>query len=579
MDWHYSPLILPLPIAGAISAALAILAWKRRNSPGAVPLVVLALAATVWTLGYAMELGSGAQATKILWAKFQYLGIVTAPTAWLAVTLQYTGRGNWLTSRGLILLAVVPLTVLLLVWTNEAHGLIWSDIRLDTSGSLSVLDITHGTAFWAYTLYSYGLLLLGSIFLADSLLHSLPPYWGQAGALLISVLAPWVASLAYGVGLSPAPLLDLTPFAFIISGLALGWALLRVRFLDLAPVARNTVFDNVNDGVLVLDTLGRVVDANPAVQQIFAGGAASVIGRPIDQVWPDGPALIESSDEVTPQHLEFSSGQGKKRRHFDVTAVPLHDGSGRLAGRLIVFHDITERHHAEAVLRHRDEELRNLSSMAIAAQEEERQWIAIELHDRVAQVISALSLQLQVLPASNGGGDLRHQAMEPVVALAKQAIAETRQIMNELYPTTLEDLGIAIVIQNNLRQLKRDIGCRTDFQIGQLPKLPQAVEVTLYRVCNEALSNVRTHSRAKNVHVHLEHTSPRINLVVEDDGLGFDAEDHMLYERVGGLLSMRRRVELMGGTLQVNSSPGGGTSIALQIPIDGAMYQKGQQAK
>ena len=576
VDWHYSHLILPLPIAGAISATLALLAWKRRSSPGAVPLIILALAATVWILGYAMELGSGVQATKVLWAKAQYLGIVTVPTAWLAVTLHYTGRESWLGSRALVLLAIVPLTTLLLTWTTEAHGLIWSDIGLDTSGSLLVLDLTHGTAFWVYVLYSYGLMLLGSIFLADSLLHSPRLYWAQATALLVSVLAPWVASLAYGAGLSPVPLLDPTPFAFIISGLALGWAVLRVRLLDLAPVARNTVFENVNDGVLVLDALGRVVDSNPAVHEIIADGPASVVGRSITQVWPDGPALLLTSEATTLQHVEYSLGQREEQRCFEVTNLPLHDRSGRLVGRLIVFHEVTERQRAEEELRRRGEEIRNLSSLAIAAQEEEREWIAIELHDRVAQLIVAFSLQLQSLQKIDPGNELTHQTAERVVAMADQALWETRHIMNELYPTTLEDLGIVSVVHETLRQLERDIGCRSNFQVDQLPKLPRAVEITLYRVCNEALANVKTHSCAKNVQVHLSCSNRWVDLVVVDDGIGFDPTDKTLYKRVGGLLSMRRRVELMGGTLRVTSTPNSGTSIALQIPIDGVKYQRGQ---
>ena len=158
MNFEYSPYVVLLSIGAAIAGVLAYFAFRRWHSPGAKPLVVLSIAASVWSLGYALELGSNVESTKVLWAKAQYPGIVTIPTAWLAVTLDYTGRRKWLAPRYLVLGAVLPFATLLLAWTNEAHGLIWSNISLSASGSLLVLDLEHGGAFWAYSAYSYILL-------------------------------------------------------------------------------------------------------------------------------------------------------------------------------------------------------------------------------------------------------------------------------------------------------------------------------------------------------------------------------------------------------------------------------------
>ena len=153
MNFEYSPYVVLLSLGAATAVVLAYLVFKRRHSPGAKPLVVLSIAASVWSLGYALELGSNTESIKILWAKAQYPGIVTIPTAWLAVTLDYTGRSRWLAPRYLALGAILPLVTLLLAWTNEAHGLIWSNVSLSTSGSLLVLDLEHGGAFWAYAAY------------------------------------------------------------------------------------------------------------------------------------------------------------------------------------------------------------------------------------------------------------------------------------------------------------------------------------------------------------------------------------------------------------------------------------------
>ena len=128
MHWQSTPYALPLLIATAISAAVAIYAWQRRSASGAKALALLMLAVAEWSLGYALELGSADLPTKIFWAKVQYLGIVILPLAWLAFALHYAAREQWLTIPKLALLAIEPLVVLRLVWTNEAHGLIWSSV-------------------------------------------------------------------------------------------------------------------------------------------------------------------------------------------------------------------------------------------------------------------------------------------------------------------------------------------------------------------------------------------------------------------------------------------------------------------
>jgi hypothetical protein len=232
MHWQYTPYALPLLITAAISAALALYAWRRCSAPGVTLFVLHMLAVTEWSLGYVLELGSADLLTKLFWVRVEYLGIVIVPVTWLAFAFQYTGRGKWLTRRNVAMLSIEPLVTLLLVWTNDVHRLFYNSIRLDISGSVPMLDLTHGAYFWIHTAYSYLLLLLGTILLLQALLRSSYLYRGQAGALLIGVLSPWVGNVLYLSGLSPFPHLDLSPFAFTLTGLAVAWGLFRFRLLD-----------------------------------------------------------------------------------------------------------------------------------------------------------------------------------------------------------------------------------------------------------------------------------------------------------------------------------------------------------
>ncbi len=356
MHWQYNPYVLPLLVASAVSVTIAFFAWRRRPAPGAMPLVYLMLAVAEWSLGYALELGSANLPSQVFWAKVEYLGIVTMPVMWLALVLQYTKRERWLTPRNLVLLATVPLGTLLLAWTNDLHGLLWSEIGLDTSGSFSALDLTYGVGFWINWVYSYLLLLLGTLLLIQAFIRSPHLYRRQAGALLLAALSPWVGNALYTSGLSPFPHLDLTPFAFTLTGLVAAWGLFRFRLLDIVPVARDAVIESMSDGVVVLDMRNRIADLNPAAQRIIGRSAAEAIGQPISIA---DLGLRIADLEVQDFHSEIRIPQSEMT--FDLRLLPLSDRRGRLTGRIVVLRDITERKRAEEALERRAVQMATLN--------------------------------------------------------------------------------------------------------------------------------------------------------------------------------------------------------------------------
>jgi PAS domain S-box-containing protein len=398
MHWQYTPYVLPLLIAAAVSATIAFFAWRRRPAPGAMPLVCLALAASEWSLGYAVGMASADLPAKVFWAKVQYFGIVSVPIMWLFLALQYTGREGWLTRRNRVLLAIMPLLTLLLAWTNESHGLIWSDLRLDTSGSFSVLYLTYGAFFWIHVIYSYSLILLGSVLFLQMLVRSPHLYRRQAVAMLIAALAPWVGNVLRISGLNPFPHLDLTNFAFTLSGLAVAWALFPFRLLDLVPVAREAVIEGMGDGVIVLDAQNRIVDINPAAGHIFGRSVSEAIGQPAAQVLygpPDGSteastvssaeplaeALVERYREATEAQAEIVLGKGEAQRTFDLRMSPLYDRRGRLTGRLVVLRDITEQVRTEEELRKHHDHLEEL----VAERTDELTWANEQLQQEITE--------------------------------------------------------------------------------------------------------------------------------------------------------------------------------------------------
>ena len=137
MNWHFNLATLSVVISAIFAIALAIFAWRRRaTNPWVVPFTLLAIVIAEWTIGYALELAALNLPLKIMWAKIQYLGIVTTPLAWFIFAAQYSGREAWSLRRNIAILFIIPTITLLLVFTNEFHNLMWTSFALDNSGSL-----------------------------------------------------------------------------------------------------------------------------------------------------------------------------------------------------------------------------------------------------------------------------------------------------------------------------------------------------------------------------------------------------------------------------------------------------------
>ena len=347
MEFQFSPYMLPLIGAAIVSGWIAAYIWTRRSIRSAPALTGLALAVMVWSLGYALELGGANLATKLFWGKVQYIGIVTAPLFWFIFAYNHASRDQRMSHWAMLLASIIPFITLALVFTTDLHGLVWQEIGLRTTANFSLLRVTYGPWFWIHSVYSYTLLLAGAFFIVRSVRHMWGPYRGQAVALLVAVAAPWIGNIVYLSGLSPIPYLDPTPFAFTISVIALVWGIFGFRLMDLSPVARDMVVEEMSEGMVVLDAQARIADMNPAAERLLAISAAQAIGRPMAEVlraWPQVldrfGGTLETSDEIT-------VGSGDTQRWYEVRISPLKDRRQRVAGRVITVRNITARKQIE----------------------------------------------------------------------------------------------------------------------------------------------------------------------------------------------------------------------------------------
>lgn len=202
----------------------------------------------------------------------------------------------------------------------------------------------------------------------------------------------------------------------------------------------------------------------------------------------------------------------------------------------------------------------------VLAQEEERRRISREMHDQFGQQLSALTLKLAALKDTCGEQTGLREQIGSLQAIAKQLDADVDFFVRELRPTALDDLGLLAALSNYVKTWSEHFGIHAEMHATGMNenRLPGEIETVLYRSTQEALTNIAKHAKAGNVDILLESRPDYVSLIIEDNGVGFDVEQ--AFGNGLGLIGMRERAALVGGTLEIESHPGTGVTIAVRIP-------------
>jgi signal transduction histidine kinase len=254
---------------------------------------------------------------------------------------------------------------------------------------------------------------------------------------------------------------------------------------------------------------------------------------------------------------------------------PLKNGLGKVEGWLVAFVDIERSKKAESELQKActrledsQKQLKTLSARLLSAQEEERKRIAGDLHDSFGQTLVAMKFRIEhtLGNARKGKSEEATALLEQLVPILQDAIDEVRNIYSGLRPAMLDDFGIVATIGWFCREFAGafpNIHVEAGIDIEE-SDIPDSLKIVIFRIVQEALNNAARHSGAEWVDLSLKGERGWIGLVVEDDGIGFDAKngDSWRMERAGiGLASMKERAELSGGSLSISSIKGTGTRI------------------
>lgn len=349
MSLQWTPFTTPLALSLTMSAVIGVLAWRRREMPGATPLALMMVALTAWSVA---ELGNTSVTelpAKVFWTRGEMVCSAVVPIAIVLFALEYSGWGERASRRLLASLSVEPIAFTAVVATASAPGLLRSHVGLRTvDGSVYIVE-SFGPVLWAHVTYSYALVLGSLLVLLVVTLSNQSFFRRQSLAVFTGLVVVFTGNAAYVFGITP-PGLDLTNVAFTVTGGLLLVAISRRRLLDLVPVAREVARDetieNMTDGVVVLDSRGHVVDLNPAAMEIF-DAAESVVGEPSTSVHPDIESIAEREAVADGGRTELTVRDGPTPRYYEVRVSPLRRGYGAVSGTLVTLQDVTVRRRRE----------------------------------------------------------------------------------------------------------------------------------------------------------------------------------------------------------------------------------------
>jgi len=344
----------------------------------------------------------------------------------------------------------------------------------------------------------------------------------------------------------------------------------QVITLQGADLPYRILLDQMYAGAVTLTLDGVIVYCNRRFADIVRTPLARVIGSPVGRFVPPAgqlalAALLQgaSADRVTSE-LAFRAGDGTPVP-VSLTCAPLRlDGNGDVKGVIGVVVDDTER-------KAQDEVRTRLIRQAMTAQDDERRRIARELHDETGQSLTALLVGLRTIEESRttaAAAELA-QRLREIVA---QTLNEVGRLSRGLHPSVLDDLGLAPAVIRHAEEFSQVYGIPVDVRIeeSEAETLPPLLQTTIYRVLQEALTNVAKHAGARRVGVRLARGATTVELRVRDDGHGFEPLAAVTGRHGLGLQGMRERAALLGGSVDVAAQPGAGTTITALFPVNGA---------
>ncbi len=568
----FTPYVFPLLTAALIAAGIGIYTWRKRHvHASAVTLTWLMCNVFLWLLAYSMRILSAELRAKEFWEIVITCSQAFVGPIWLVFALQYAGRSGMLTPRRTLAILSPGIITAALALTNSWHHLLWSELNLVDSWPLPSVYPIPGPWYWVLALYRYLYVLIGTILVLVPLARS--PAWNRSQGLLVALggLMPLVGNALHIFDLTRVFVWDLGPFGFVLGGLLLSLGLFTFRLLDILPVAQQAIFQSMQDGVLVLDGAGRLVDINPAGRLMLGIPARQPAARiQLDALLP--ASLCSASGNAPGEAHEFLFGRGEAARWLRPEFYPLVEEQGRVLGQLLVLYDITREHQLAEL---RDDlthmmvhDLRNPLTIMYCSAE-------LLLDEALDQLDPRSQKLLKMIMSSN------IQSLELV-----NHILDLQSLESGHMELEQEDIDVKAAVQQAIQQASLLAEMKQQALQAEVPDgLPAALADPrlLQRILQNLIGNaIKFTPEGGAIRISAQQQGDYIKMEVADTGPGIAPElQQRLFEKYVtggqkqrgsglGLAFCRLAVEAHGGTIGVESQKGQGSTFSFTLPIASA---------
>lgn len=365
MSWHITIYISTIFISIFVMAGLAVFSWHHSRVHGATTFACMNALGAWGALAEFLSMMSGTSAAAALWFNARFITLAGLPLAWFLFSLQYSGKDlkkrRWI----IITLIIIPIVTQVMIWTNPFHGL-WleKDVGFYRVENFFIADITQRVSapwFVVHSIYGYSLMFFGVVLVMNTAVRVLRLYRTQAATLAVGTIVLALGAAIPTFNILPHLRVNPVTQTLALSALIFAWAIFRHRFLDLVPVARDLLIDNIKDAMLVIDIRGRIVDINRSMMQLLSDASMvegrilpeKLIGLPVMEILHPWKNFVERFNDEVNITAEVEVEIGGVTRSYELTLAPVANSTGMVQGKMIVLHDNTIRRRTDDMIQAR----------------------------------------------------------------------------------------------------------------------------------------------------------------------------------------------------------------------------------
>jgi signal transduction histidine kinase len=579
---HVDIQMILLFFMSAVSTMLAISIFRRKlRGPGSKTVGVMLFFGTWWLLGFAFEKASTTMEMKLFWDGIQWIGVAVIPIGWVIYVWRFSGMDHLVTRRNVAILCILPAILFGFVLTNSHHGLMWETALFDHDGLYLELDKEFGPLYWVFLAYDFALVILGVAMTVQLLVRSGDVYRYQAIFILVAMMVPIGGVLMGVLKIGSFTKSDLGPLAAGLATWIVAWSAFRLRLIDLNRLARETVLESMNHGVVVLDGEGEIIYINPIAERIIHIEDGSPSGRRLEDAWKGwspGEVDLPEKGEVS---KEIVNGEGDDLHSYEVRISSLTDWRRRVVGQVVILRDISDRKRAERELkRYADELERSNSELELFAY--------IASHD-LQEPLRAIAGYTQLLQRRYQG-QLDEDA-DDFINFAVDGARRMQQLIDDLLEYSrvgtrgkpFEEIHTGELLEQVLANLAVAIE-ESDAQISYegMPIL-MADATQLGQLFQNLIGNAIKFRGVDplGIEVTAEQMGDEWRFSVRDNGIGIEPQYQerifQIFQRLHsreeypgtgiGLAICKRIVERHGGRIWVESELGKGSAFCFTLPV------------